>query len=237
MMQVSERLAALLAAGEGGDLLDAATIELYRGQCNCSYWHGAFGGVYLPHLRNAVYQQLIAADNLLDQYEGRGWEGDRATGSSSTRTTTTSTAARRSAWPSNRLKAFIAPGRRRPAVRTRRAEHLPQPAGDAQPPPGGVPPQGAARPLGLGWQGRQHPRPRGLQAGRPRPDAAVRQLRAQEPGRSLLRHRRLARRGRRERGPRAGRLRHRRLRCPSSAAARSGCRCSSRATATSTACR
>ena len=32
---------------------------------------GAFGGVYLPHLRNAVYAQLIAADNLLDRATGR----------------------------------------------------------------------------------------------------------------------------------------------------------------------
>lgn len=55
-------------------LLDEARQELYRGQCNCSYWHGAFGGVYLPHLRNAIYQHLIAADNLLDQYAGRGWQ-------------------------------------------------------------------------------------------------------------------------------------------------------------------
>ncbi|MEN0110763.1 MAG: alpha-amylase/4-alpha-glucanotransferase domain-containing protein, partial [Planctomycetota bacterium] len=49
-----------------------AKTELYRGQCNCSYWHGAFGGVYLPHLRHAVYHHLIAADNLLDEAEGRG---------------------------------------------------------------------------------------------------------------------------------------------------------------------
>ncbi len=54
-----------------GETLEAARRELYRGQCNCSYWHGAFGGVYLPHLRNAVYNHLIAADNLLDQVEGR----------------------------------------------------------------------------------------------------------------------------------------------------------------------
>ncbi|MCH5376438.1 MAG: DUF1926 domain-containing protein, partial [Planctomycetes bacterium] len=44
-----------------------AKRELYRAQCNCSYWHGAFGGIYLPHLRNAVYNHLIAADNLLDR--------------------------------------------------------------------------------------------------------------------------------------------------------------------------
>jgi len=53
-------------------LVDEALAELYRGQCNCSYWHGAFGGAYLPHLRNAVFQHLINADNLLDAAEGRG---------------------------------------------------------------------------------------------------------------------------------------------------------------------
>jgi alpha-amylase len=54
-------------------LLDEARTELYRGQCNCAYWHGAFGGAYLPHLRNAVYQHLIAAENLLDAADGRGF--------------------------------------------------------------------------------------------------------------------------------------------------------------------
>jgi alpha-amylase len=59
-------------------LIDQARTELYRGQCNCAYWHGAFGGAYLPHLRNAVFQHLIAADNLLDEAAGRGLaEGDR----------------------------------------------------------------------------------------------------------------------------------------------------------------
>jgi len=59
-------------------LVDQARMELYRGQCNCGYWHGAFGGAYLPHLRNAVFQHLVAADNLLDEAEGRGLaESDR----------------------------------------------------------------------------------------------------------------------------------------------------------------
>ncbi len=76
MMMVSRRLADLrtsLAAGSQVDakLLDAAEQELYRGQCNCSYWHGAFGGIYLPHLRNAVYRHLINADNLLDRAAGQ----------------------------------------------------------------------------------------------------------------------------------------------------------------------
>lgn len=67
MMMVSRRLERVLESGACGELVDSARTELYRGQCNCSYWHGAFGGVYLPHLRNAVYQHLIEADSLLDQ--------------------------------------------------------------------------------------------------------------------------------------------------------------------------
>jgi alpha-amylase len=74
MQLVSQRLQEALDGGADGPLVEQARLELYRGQCNCGYWHGAFGGAYLPHLRNAVYQHLIAADNLLDQSEGRGWQ-------------------------------------------------------------------------------------------------------------------------------------------------------------------
>jgi len=71
MLGISNRLAELEDAGTQSTELAYAKQELYRGQCNCSYWHGAFGGVYLPHLRNAVYNNLIAAENLLDQVEGK----------------------------------------------------------------------------------------------------------------------------------------------------------------------
>ena len=71
MLAISDRLAALTIADKADpDLLDAARDELYRGQCNCPYWHGAFGGLYLPHLRNAIYHHLIAAHDLLDEAEG-----------------------------------------------------------------------------------------------------------------------------------------------------------------------
>ncbi len=76
MMMVSKRLDELSKdPAANREVLEQARSALYRGQCNCSYWHGAFGGVYLPHLRNGVYQQLIAADTLLDQAAGRhkGW--------------------------------------------------------------------------------------------------------------------------------------------------------------------
>jgi alpha-amylase len=72
MLMVSQRLHTALADGRDAELLDFARTELYRAQCNCSYWHGAFGGIYLPHLRNAVYNHLIAAENLLDRASDRG---------------------------------------------------------------------------------------------------------------------------------------------------------------------
>ncbi len=71
MMMVSQRLEEAARAGRAGEIVDRARTELYRGQCNCAYWHGAFGGIYLPHLRDAVYRHLIAADNLLEQAAGR----------------------------------------------------------------------------------------------------------------------------------------------------------------------
>jgi alpha-amylase len=67
MMAISRRLQAAIEGGAPHELIDAARTALYRGQCNCGYWHGAFGGVYLPHLRNAIYRELITADNLLNR--------------------------------------------------------------------------------------------------------------------------------------------------------------------------
>jgi alpha-amylase len=46
------------------EALDKAILALYRGQCNCPYWHGVFGGLYLNHLRFAVYRELIGAEKL-----------------------------------------------------------------------------------------------------------------------------------------------------------------------------
>jgi hypothetical protein len=67
MLQVSERFEDARREGVLNEAFDQARTCLYRGQCNCPYWHGAFGGIYLPHLRNAVFNQFIAAENLLDK--------------------------------------------------------------------------------------------------------------------------------------------------------------------------
>ena len=44
---------------------------LYEAQANDAYWHGLFGGLYLPHLRRAVYNAIIRLEALLDQASAR----------------------------------------------------------------------------------------------------------------------------------------------------------------------
>ena len=42
-------------------------LYLHQAQCNDAYWHGVFGGLYLPHLRHALYENLIKGEALHDQ--------------------------------------------------------------------------------------------------------------------------------------------------------------------------
>lgn len=75
MMQISDQIAAIEKSPRDentGEKLEEARDELYQAQCNCSYWHGAFGGIYLPHLRNAVFEHLIRADNRIQELLGQG---------------------------------------------------------------------------------------------------------------------------------------------------------------------
>jgi len=71
MMYVSGLLEQAIDKNASPAVIEKARDHLYQGQCNCSYWHGAFGGIYLPHLRNAVYQHLLAAETLLESALGR----------------------------------------------------------------------------------------------------------------------------------------------------------------------
>lgn len=64
MMEISHRVHELPARSK---LSEKARLHLHRGQCNCPYWHGVFGGMYLPHLRSAIYSELIRADKLADE--------------------------------------------------------------------------------------------------------------------------------------------------------------------------
>ncbi len=49
-----------------GGTKQQALDHLWRGQCNCPYWHGLFGGIYLAHIRRANYEHLIRAEQLAD---------------------------------------------------------------------------------------------------------------------------------------------------------------------------
>lgn len=67
MLQLSARLDALPPAQRTPQMIDL----LYRAQANDAYWHGLFGGVYLPHLRRAVYGALVELEALLDAVQPR----------------------------------------------------------------------------------------------------------------------------------------------------------------------
>jgi alpha-amylase len=49
------------------DTRDAMLHELWKGQCNDAYWHGIFGGLYLPHLRSSLYRHLVAAESMAEK--------------------------------------------------------------------------------------------------------------------------------------------------------------------------
>ncbi len=73
MLGISQRLAAAESnARSDPDYLEIARLELFRAQCGSAYsWHDGAGGLALPFLRNEVYRHLIAADDALDETEGR----------------------------------------------------------------------------------------------------------------------------------------------------------------------
>jgi 4-alpha-glucanotransferase len=79
MLWVSERVAAArrVRPVRGREACDF----LYRAQSNDVYWHGVFGGLYLNHLREAAYANLLraeaASDAVLHGEEERWTEAER----------------------------------------------------------------------------------------------------------------------------------------------------------------
>lgn len=75
MLHVSEKVRKLaLSRRRGASFLEQRErieTNLFRGQCNDSYWHGVFGGLYSPHLRTAVWRALIEAETLADHLSHR----------------------------------------------------------------------------------------------------------------------------------------------------------------------
>lgn len=67
MLQLSARYHALPEKRRTPAMLEA----LYEAQANDAYWHGMFGGLYLPHLRRAVYNALLRLEALIDEVTPR----------------------------------------------------------------------------------------------------------------------------------------------------------------------
>lgn len=67
MLHLSERFHALPANKQ----TPAMHAALYESQANDAYWHGMFGGLYLPHLRRAVFNAMITLESLLDEVTER----------------------------------------------------------------------------------------------------------------------------------------------------------------------
>ncbi|HZV99779.1 MAG TPA: alpha-amylase/4-alpha-glucanotransferase domain-containing protein [Methylophilaceae bacterium] len=67
MLALSARYHGLPDNQKTSEMLQA----LYEAQANDAYWHGLFGGLYLPHLRRAVYKALLTLEALLDEVTQR----------------------------------------------------------------------------------------------------------------------------------------------------------------------
>ncbi len=57
MLRVHDAVYAAGASDEHG------LNDLWKAQANDTYWHGLFGGIYMGHVRSAIYHHLIKAEN------------------------------------------------------------------------------------------------------------------------------------------------------------------------------
>jgi len=70
------RVSGLVDEMPAGATRDTARDHLYAGQSNDCYWHGLFGGIYLPDLRVAALHRLILAEDMALA----DWAGTRDSG-------------------------------------------------------------------------------------------------------------------------------------------------------------
>ncbi|HLZ63088.1 MAG TPA: alpha-amylase/4-alpha-glucanotransferase domain-containing protein [Ktedonosporobacter sp.] len=70
MLRVHENAYAAGATEETG------LVHLWKAQANDTYWHGLFGGIYMTHVRSAIYHHLIKAENAVQclQYGSGSWQ-------------------------------------------------------------------------------------------------------------------------------------------------------------------
>jgi len=71
MLRVHDNVYSLAAAEN-----ERGHVHLWKAQANDTYWHGLFGGIYMAHVRTAIYHHLIAAENIADatRYGSTHWQ-------------------------------------------------------------------------------------------------------------------------------------------------------------------
>ncbi|MHB1749757.1 MAG: alpha-amylase/4-alpha-glucanotransferase domain-containing protein [Acidithiobacillus sp.] len=67
MLQLSQRFHALPRRQQSKTMRE----DLHEAQANDAYWHGLFGGIYLPHLRRAVFNAIVRLEAQLDRIQAR----------------------------------------------------------------------------------------------------------------------------------------------------------------------
>jgi alpha-amylase len=72
--RMHKKMMALSALARRAGDPPAVRRAIGRAQCNDAYWHGVFGGLYLPHLRDAVWRNLAEAEAGLRRGESLAWD-------------------------------------------------------------------------------------------------------------------------------------------------------------------
>lgn len=67
MSQISQKIETLEHSGKSPRSLSRIRRQFWSGTTHDAYWHGIYGGIYLPHLRNVTWAKLIEAENAVDQ--------------------------------------------------------------------------------------------------------------------------------------------------------------------------
>ncbi|HKF35367.1 MAG TPA: alpha-amylase/4-alpha-glucanotransferase domain-containing protein, partial [Ktedonobacteraceae bacterium] len=63
MLRVHDAVYAAGATPETG------LVQLWKAQANDTYWHGLFGGIYMGHVRSAIYHHFIKAENAANHVQ------------------------------------------------------------------------------------------------------------------------------------------------------------------------
>src|SRR2546427_10944959 len=74
MLYVSEKVRRLASLRRGQAVrrrLGEATTHLLRSQCNDAYWHGGFGGLFSPHPRALLWDEMGVREKAADAGDPR----------------------------------------------------------------------------------------------------------------------------------------------------------------------